>query len=181
MRPIELKYRIYFTGKRFLPHVFRRTGGPVGATGECNKDGRILRFHTIKSRKVRKRDQQIYNDASVDSTFVRDLEDSLLLSETAQSLHCAESILDEISIFFDPKNKSTFPFEEVNGDGDDDMQSAGMSQSSLRCAESMLDEISIFFDPKIKSKFSSEEFSGDGDDEEQSAGYTGMSQCFLCG
>jgi hypothetical protein len=120
--------------KGFLPHVFRRARVPAGAAdGGYNKDNRLFKFRTMKSRKAQTFEERIYTNASVDSSFVRDLEDALSWSETTISLHSidgdcnsrAKSILDEMSIFFDPKSEFALPSDEINADGDDEFQSAG--------------------------------------------------------
>ena len=113
-------------GKRYLPRVFRRTSVPASAAGTENKC-RIFSFWTKKSMIARTPEQLIYNNASVDSAFVRDLEDAM--SETTlylDSIECgsqARSIFTEISLFFDTENTATSSYEE--SDGSNEMQSVG--------------------------------------------------------
>jgi hypothetical protein len=117
--------------------VFRRAGVPAGgADGGCTKNKRLFGFRTLKSWKTQTYHERIYTDVSVDSAFVRDLEDSLSLCETTiYSPHSidgdcnsrAKSILDELSIFCDPDDEFSTPDEEgeISNSGDDEFPSAG--------------------------------------------------------
>ena len=64
-------------------------------------------------------EQQIYCSASVNSTFVRDLEDAL--SETTLSFEL--DLFAEISLCCDQENIATFSFEE--SESNDEMLSVG--------------------------------------------------------
>jgi hypothetical protein len=107
---IALKYRSLFTGRRFLPRLFRR---------KHYKDCWIFSFCTKKSMAEQTPEQQIYCSASVNSAFVRDLEDALSETTLSFELDC----FAEISLCFDQKSTATFSFEE--SESNDAMQSVG--------------------------------------------------------
>ncbi|KAL3778018.1 hypothetical protein ACHAW5_005721 [Stephanodiscus triporus] len=117
-----------FMGKRYLPQVFRRPRVPVSsAAGTENRESGIFSYWTKKSMTAKTPEQLIYSNASVNSAFVRDLEDAM--SETTLSLDSfdcgsqARSIFTQMSLFFDTENTVTYSFEE--SDCNDEVQSVG--------------------------------------------------------
>jgi hypothetical protein len=117
---IALKYRRLFTGRRFLPRLFRR---------KDYKDCWILSFCTKKSIAAQTPEQQIYCSASVNSAFVRDLEDAL--SETTQSFEL--DLFTGISLCCDQENIATFSLEE--SESNDEMQSVGCTGGQFLVCE----------------------------------------------
>jgi hypothetical protein len=135
-----LKQRSLFMGKRYLPQVFRRTRVPASAAGTENKECRIFSGLTKKSMTAKTPEQLIYSNASVNSAFVRDLEDAM--SDTTLSFDSFEcgsttSIFTQISLFFETENTVTSSFEE--SDCDDEMQSVGCADlGHFFCANNSL-------------------------------------------